>query len=266
MSSRAGSLSVPDRGLGRALADTWVMGARNLIRSARIPEALFFHAVQPVMILLLFGYVFGGAIRVPGVDYIDFLLPGILVQTVAFGAVGTAVGVAEDRQAGLIERYRSLPMADEAVIAGRAGADLARSLVVLVLLTVVGLAIGFRLQTDALGLAAGLGLVGLFAFVLSWGVAAIGLVATTAETAQLKVLPVVFPLVFASSAFVPVESMPGWLQPVAAHQPVTAVVDAARALMIGGPTAPAVGEAVAWLLGLLALFVPLTVRCYRRLS
>ncbi|HEY7437820.1 MAG TPA: ABC transporter permease [Acidimicrobiia bacterium] len=248
------------------LRDGLTVTYRNLLGYLRVPEMLFFTAIQPVMFVLLFRYVFGGAIPTPGYSYVDYLMPGIFVQTAAFAAMATSIGLAEDLQKGLVERFRTLPMARSAVLVGRTSADGVRNLFVLALLTVVGLAVGFRPQTNALAYLAGIALIAAFAYALTWGAAAVGLGARTAETAQLKIMPVLFPLTFASSAFVPVSTMPGWLQPIAEHQPVTIVVDAARALMLGGPTARPVLEAIAWIAGLLVVLVPYAVRKYRQVA
>lgn len=256
------------RGLGGdlrwALSDSLTLTVRNLINYTRIPEALFFSSVQPVMFVLLFRYVFGGAIHPPGVSYVDYLIPGIFVQTVAFGAIGTSIGLAEDLHKGVIERFRALPMARSAVLAGRTAADLVRNVLVAAIITGVGFAVGFRVGTDAAAFVAGLGLVLLFAYGLSWGFAVIGLSAPNSETAQVMSFPLIFPLTFASSAFVPVESMPHWLQGFAGHQPFSVVVDAARALMLGGPTASLVWQALAWSFGIIVVLAPLAVHRYRQ--
>ena len=242
------------------LAVTW----RNLIAVTRIPDAMFFSSIQPIMFILLFRYVFGGAIQVPGFRYVDYLMPGIFVQTIAFGAIGTAVGLADDMSKGLIERFRSLPMARSAVLVGRTTADLIRNVWVIILMTGVGYAVGFRVHTGFIAFMAGVAVLLLFSYALLWGFATIGLMASSGETAQLMVFPVLMPLTFASGAFVPVASMPGWLQAFARNQPVTAVVDASRALMAGGPTTEPVMKAVLWSVGLLIVLVPLAVRRYRR--
>jgi ABC-2 type transport system permease protein/oleandomycin transport system permease protein len=247
-----------------ALADGLAVTKRNLVRYVRVPEALFFSSIQPIMFVLLFRYVFGGAIPVPGYDYVDYLMPGIFVQTVMFGAVATAIGLAEDMQSGLTERFRSLPMARSAVLFGRTSADLVRNVFVVILMTVVGYLVGFNVQTNIWGYLGGVGVILFFAYALSWGFAIIGLKAANAETAQLMSFPILFPLVFASSAFVPVDTMPGWLQGWANNQPVSQVIDAARALMLGGPTASATLIALAWSAGLLLVLAPLAVRVYRR--
>lgn len=252
--------------LATMFADTFVIMWRNLLGYVRIPEAAFFSSVQPVMFVLLFRYVFGGAIAVPGGNYVNYLIPGIFVQTVAFGAIGTSVGLAQDLHTGLIERFRALPMSRSAVLAGRTLADLVRNVVVVGIITGVGFAVGFRLETNGFAFIAALGILLLFAYALSWGFALIGLSAANAETAQVMSFPVLFPMTFASSAFVPVARMPGWLQGFANNQPVSVVVDSARALLNGGPTATYVERAVLWSIGLFVVFAPLAVRKYRRAS
>ena len=216
--------------------DALTVTKRNIIRYARIPQALFFSTVQPIMFVLLFRYVFGGAIHVPGTSYVNYLMPGVFVQTVVFGSVQTSIGLAEDLQTGIIERFRALPMARSAVLAGRTTADLARNVLTVVIITVVGFLVGFRPTTGVLPYLAGILVILLFAYALSWGFAVIGLSAPNSEVAQVISFPILFPLVFASSAFVPVGSMPSWLQGFATYQPVSVTISACRALMIGGPT------------------------------
>lgn len=251
-----------------AVADALTVTWRNLINYTRIPDAIFFSSIQPIMFVLLFRYVFGGAIHVPGTTYVNYLIAGVYVQTVMFGAVSTSVGLAEDLHKGLIERFRALPMARSAVLAGRTTADLVRNVGVLLLITAVGYLVGFRVQTNAVEFVAGLLLVLLFAYGLSWGFAIIGLSVSNSETAQLAAFPVLFPLTFASSAFVPVSSMPGWLQAFATHQPVSKLVDAMRQLMLGGHSTLWAGsdvwQAAAWAVGLLIVLAPLAVLRYRR--
>jgi ABC transporter DrrB family efflux protein len=253
--------------LGWAVQDIITVTWRNVVALTRTPEAVMFSAIQPVMFTLLFVYVFGGAIHT-SVPYVDFLLPGIYVQTVAFGAVSTAVGLSEDLHKGLIERFRALPMARSAVLAGRTSADLLRNVFVVVLISIVGFAVGFRISTNFGWFLVGVGIVLLFSYTLCWGFATLGLSAPNAETAQIMVFPVLFPFIFASSAFVPVSVMPGWLQAFATHQPVTQVVDAARSLMVGGTLhdSRAVWASLAWCFGLLILLVPLAVRKYRKVA
>ena len=246
------------------VSDIWAVTQRNLIAYTRIPEALVFSSIQPIMFVLLFVYVFGGAMSTPGFRYVDFIIPGIFVQTVCFGAVTTGVGLAEDLNKGLIERFRSLPMARSAVLAGRTTADMFRNVFVVLLMTVVGVAVGFRSSTGFFSFMGGVFLLLAFAYALSWGFAVLGLVARNAETAQAMAFPLLFPLTFASSAFVPVTSMPGWLQAFAAHQPVSVVVDACRHLMVGGQGSPL--AAMAWIIGMLVVLVPLAVRKYRKAS
>jgi len=251
------------------VADTLTITKRNLIAYTRIPEALFFSTMQPIMFVLLFRYVFGGAIPIQHLTYINYLMAGIFVQSVAFGGIGAAVGLSDDLQKGLIERFRALPMARSAVLAGRTTADLVRNVFVVLLMTGVGAAVGFTFPTGPVDFIASAALVLLFSYALLWGFAFIGLVAPNSETAQVMAFPILFPLVFASPAFVPLHTMPGWLQAFATHQPVGVVVQATRALMVGpalvgGSTAAHVLEALAWCVGLLVVLAPLAVWRYRR--
>lgn len=252
------------RGLSRFISDMLVVTERNIIALVRIPESLFFSSVQPIMFVLLFRYVFGGAIKVPGHSYVDFLMPGIFLQTVAFGSIGTAIGLAEDLQKGFIERFRSLPMARSAVLAGRTTADLIRNVGVLILITVVGVLVGFRIHAGIPAFICGLLLILLFAYALSWGFSIIGLLAPNTETAQVMSFPLLFPLTFASSAFVPVQSMPGWLQAFANNQPFSILVDAMRALSNGGPTSGYVIKSLIWSVGLLIVLAPMAARKFRK--
>ena len=253
-----------------ALVDTLTVTKRNLIAYRRIPLALFFSTLQPIMFVLLFRYIFGGSINAGnGLSYIDYLMAGIFVQSVAFGGIGSAVGLADDLQKGLIERFRALPMARSAVLAGRTTADLVRNVFVVLLMTGVGAAVGFDFPNGAWGFVASALLVLLFAYALLWGFAIAGLVAPNSETAQVMAFPVLFPLIFASPAFVRTSTLPGWLQAFANHQPVGVVINATRALMVGpraglGPAGGHVAEALAWCAGLLAVLAPLAVWRYRR--
>ena len=212
----------------------------------------------------MFRYVFGGAISVPGVGYVDFLMPGIFVQTVVFGSMAAAIGLATDLKSGLMERFHSLPMTRSAVLAGRTLADLVRNAFVAALMTGVGFAVGFRIHTNVLAFLAGIALVLLFGYTFAWIFATVGLAVGDPETAQAASFPVMAPLVFASSAFVPVDSMPGWLQVFAEHQPVSVTASAVRALAIGGPTTSYVLQCLAWCIGILVVFAPLAVARYRR--
>ena len=247
-------------------SDMMAVTQRNLIAYTRIPEMLMFSSIQPIMFVLLFRYVFGGAIPVPGYRYVDYLMPGIFVQTVCFGAMMTGIGLAEDLGKGVVERFRSLPMARSALMAGRTTADLCRNIFVVLLMTVVGVAVGFRSNTGFFNFMAGVFLLVAFAYALSWGSVLIGLNARNAETAQAMAFPLLFPLTFASSAFAPVQSMPGWLQWFARNQPVSVVIDACRELMVGGPLPGSTWKALAWTFGMLAVFFPLAVRRYRRVG
>ena len=248
---------------GHAVADALTIAWRNLVNLRRSPQLLVFATIQPVIFVLLFRYVFGGAIQVTGFRYVDFLMPGIFDQTITFGAINTGVGLAEDLNKGLIDRFRSLPMARSAVLIGRTLADIARNVFVITLMVIVGFLVGFRVHTNAIGLIAGVALMLLFSFSLSWIFATIGLAIGNAEAAQAASFPILAPLTFASSAFVQTSSMPGWLQGFAKHQPVTVTVDAVRALCLGGPTTGKVLAAVAWSVGIVAVFAPLAVRRYR---
>jgi len=246
-----------------AVSDTLTLTRRNLLALVRLPEAVFFSAVQPIMFVLLFRYVFGGAIHTPGVSYVNYLMPGIFVQTVAFGAVSTSIGLAEDLQKGLIERFRALPMTRSAVLIGRTLADLVRNVFTVVIMTAVGFLVGFRPTTGVLPYLVGVGLILLFSYALSWGFSVIGLSAPNSETAQVMSFPVLFPLTFISSAFVPVAQMPSWLRGFATYQPVSVTVSACRALLLGGSTASWVVQSVAWTVGLLVVLIPLASWRYR---
>jgi ABC-2 type transport system permease protein/oleandomycin transport system permease protein len=266
-SAIAAPIAVEHRGFGRlasAISDILAVTGRNLIAYRRVPQLLVFSTVQPVIFVLLFRYVFGGAIRVPGGSYVDFLMPGVFAQTVIFGAMGTAVGLATDLNTGFLERFRSLPMARSAVLAGRTMADLTRNLFVISLMAAVGFAVGFRVHTGPLEFVAGLALMLLFGYTFSWIFATVGLWVRDPEAAQAASFPVMAPLVFASSAFVPVSSMPGWLQVFAEHQPVSVTISAVRALLLGGSATSDVLQALAWMAGILLVFVPLAVWRYQR--
>jgi ABC transporter DrrB family efflux protein len=249
-----------------AIHDAVSVTNRNLIGWRRVPQLLVFSTIQPVIFVLLFRYVFGGAINVPGVPYVDFLMPGVWAQAVTFGAVSTAIGLSSDLSTGLLERFRSLPMARSAVMVGRTTADLVRNVFVVVLMAIVGFLVGFEYHTNFFGLVAALGMIVLFGYALSWVFAIVGLAVRDPEAAQAAAFPVIALLVFASSAFVPISTMPGWLQAYAYHQPLTATVDASRALVLGGPTAHDVIAALAWDVGIFAVAAPIAVWLYRRSS
>jgi ABC transporter DrrB family efflux protein len=248
----------------RLVSDTLIIAERNLIRLPRSPDLLLAFTVQPIMFILLFAYVFGGAIRTPGIPYIDFLVPGIIVQNIAFGGFVTALGLNEDVHKGLIDRFRSLPMARPAVLGGRTLADVATNLLSIVVLLVTGLIIGFSFNASALDVVAGFGLLLLFGYAFSWVFALVGLLVSSPESANSAGFIVIFPLTFVSSAFVPVSTMPPVLQAFAKVNPFTIVVDAMRALWIGTPAGNYVWGAVVWSLVILAVFAPLAVARYRR--
>lgn len=240
---------------------------RNVKRNFRIPQLLIFSTIQPVIFLLLFNFVFGGAVGPSsGESYINFLLPGILAQTALFGAIQTGVGLAEDLSKGVIDRLRSLPIARYAVLAGRTLADSVRNVFVVIIMVLVGFMLGFEFSEGWLWFIAACGLVVLFAFAFSWISAVIGLTLKDSETVQVAGFLWVFPLVFASSVFVPVETMPSWLQVFARNQPVTQVVNAVRYLTQGTGTPDAIWITLLWIFGLLLVFVPVAVWSYRRIK
>jgi ABC-2 type transport system permease protein/oleandomycin transport system permease protein len=251
--------------LSEAVADSRVMAGRQLRKTLRRPSLVVFAFVQPVMFVLLFRYVFGGAISTGKVAYVDFLMPGIVVQTAIFGALLTGIGLTEDLKAGIVDRFRSLPMARSAVLIGRTTADLALNVLTLIVMVLVGVAVGFRPTEPIYDLGLAFALVLGFSYVFSWISACVGLSVRDPETAQSAGFIWVFPLTFVSSAFVPVASMPGALRAFAQVNPVTLAVDAVRSLTIGhaDALAPALGT-VAWLAGLLLIFVPLALRGFRR--
>jgi ABC transporter DrrB family efflux protein len=247
------------------VSDTMVLAKRSLLRIPRAPDLLLSFTVQPIMFVLLFVYVFGGAIATPGFDdYADFLMPGIVAQTMSFGGFVTALGLAEDLKKGLIDRFRSLPMSRSAVLAGRTLADVATNMISLTIMIAVGLIVGFWFSSSPPEVVAGIGLMLLFGYAFSWIFAYCGLVASSGESAQAIGFIVIFPITFISSAFVPVDSMPSWLQPIAENNPFTTVVDAMRALWVDSPAGNDIWGAVLWCLGLIAVFAPLSVARYRR--
>ncbi len=251
-----------------AVTDTAVVTGRNLRHFIRQPDLLVFSTIQPVLFVLLFVYVFGGAIgrSLPhGVAYVDFLLPGIFVQSVTFGASQTAVGLKEDLERGVVDRFRSMPMARSAVLAGRTVADLVRNIAIIGLMIAVGYLVGFRFLGGVAGAVACVAVVAAFGLALSWIFAFVALTVRGAETAQTAGFVVIFPLVFASSVFVPVSTFPDWLQAFAKINPVTVTADAARSFAFYG-TPASLGAAAAWIGGLLAVFIPLSVWRYRRIS
>jgi ABC transporter DrrB family efflux protein len=250
--------------MSRLVSDTLVIAERNLVRLPRAPDLLLAFTVQPVMFVLLFVYVFGGAISTPGYDYADFLIPGIIVQNIAFGGFVTALGLNEDLNKGLIDRFRSLPMARPAVLAGRTLADVVTNLLSVMVLVVTGLIIGFSFDASLLEIVGGVGLLLLFGYAFSWVFALLGLLVSSPEAANSIGFIAVFPLTFISSAFVPVESMPSALRWFAEVNPFTVTVDAMRSLWVGAPAGNDVWGAVVWSLVIIAVFAPLAVARYRR--
>jgi ABC transporter DrrB family efflux protein len=267
----AGAIARPrNHAVADALSITW----RNLLTLVRLPQTLVFATIQPAIFVLMFRYVFGGSMRfalaqqpaLADVDYVDFLMPGIFVQTAVFGAMGTGVGLAEDVAKGLIERFRSLPMARSAVLVGRTLADMVRNVFVIVLMTVIGILVGFSPDGNVFTYLLAMFLVLFWAYAFSWVVATIGLSVPNAETAQAAVFPLLAPLVFASSAFTPTEFMPGWLQVFANHQPVTITIDAVRRLVLDQPVEEYVLGSLLWSAAIVAVFAPLAVRQYRKVK
>jgi ABC-2 type transport system permease protein/oleandomycin transport system permease protein len=248
----------------RFVSDTLIIAERNLVRLPRAPELLIGFTIQPIMFVLLFRYVFGGAIRTPGYSYVDFLIPGIIVQNTAFGGFATALGLNEDVSKGLIDRFRSLPMSRAAVLGGRTLADVATNSLSITILLVTGVIIGFGFQTSFLHAAAGILLLLLFGYGFSWFLAFIGLIVKSPESVNSVGFIAVFPLTFISSAFVPVASMPDGLRQFAEVNPFTIIVDAMRHLWLGAPAGDSVWGAVVWSIAIVAVFGPLAVARYRR--
>ncbi|MEO6858454.1 MAG: ABC transporter permease [Solirubrobacteraceae bacterium] len=260
--------AIPERSrltVAETLADSRVMAARQLRKNLRRPTYVVFSFVQPVIFVLLFRFVFGGAIKTGHISYANFLMPGIIVQTAVFGALITGLGITEDLKAGVVDRFRSLPIARSSVLIGRTAADMVMNVMTLIVMLLVGVAVGFRPNQPIYEIFLAFALVLAFSYVFSWISAFVGLTVKDPETAQSAGFIWVFPLTFASSAFVPVASMPGAVRAFAQVNPVTLTVDAARALTIGHGHAlsPALGT-LAWLAGLLIVFVPLSVRAFRR--
>jgi ABC-2 type transport system permease protein/oleandomycin transport system permease protein len=254
-------------GAGWLTANIATVTGRNLRRLIRVPTLIAFATVQPVLFVLLFTYAWGGAVDPSGVDrYIDYALPGIWVLAIAFGASQTGVALADDLATGMIDRFRALPMARSAVLAGRVTADAARNAFVLALMTAVAYAIGFRFHAGPGAALAAVGLAVAIGVAFSWIFALLGLLVRDPESAGIGGLLAVIPLIFTSSTFVPVATFPGWLQAFANVNPITVTVDALRALCLGGPTATPVWQAAAWIGGLLAIAVPAAVIRYRHTS
>ena len=253
--------------LATSVSDTLVLAKRNLLRIPRQPDLLIAYTVQPVMFVLLFVYVFGGAIQTPGFDYVDFLMPGIIVQSIAFGGFVTALGLSDDVRKGLIDRFRSLPMSRAEVLAGRTVSDIPLNCLSLVVLFAVGFAAGFGFIDSSPGeVVLGIVLLLLLGFAFSWVFALIGLFSSTPETANSLGFTLLFPLTFASSVFVPASTMPDGLRQFAEANPFTTWSDALRSLWIGTPANTDVWMSFVWCALLLAIFAPLAVARYRRVA
>ena len=254
-------------GLAMTFSDTVVLARRNLMRIPRQPDLLIAYTIQPVMFVLLFVYVFGGAIQTPGFDYVDFLMPGIIVQSIAFGGFVTAIGLSEDVKKGLIDRFRSLPMSRAAVLLGRTFSDILLNCLSLVVLLSVGFLAGFNFVDATLGqIALGIVLLLFLGYAFSWIFALVGLYSSTPETANSIGFTLIFPLTFASSVFVPVESMPDGLRQIAIANPFTTVSDAVRSLWLNTPPNTDVWMAFIWCAVLTGVFAPLAVARYRKVA
>jgi daunorubicin resistance protein C len=252
--------------LSNTLSDIGVMTRRNMLRYIRLPQLLVFNALLNVVLLLLFNYVFGGAITTGGTAYIQYFLPGFMVQTVVFGSTQTSVGLAEDLSKGMIDRFRSLPISRMAFITGRVIADAVRYVILILLIVAVGTIMGFRFENGFLPALAGIGLIILFGIALTWVGVFIGMSVRDVETAQVAGFVWVFPLVFASSLYVPIETMPSWLQVFAKINPVTPMIDTMRALALGGSTSASLWKSLVWDGAIIIGFLTLALRRYKRIG
>jgi ABC transporter DrrB family efflux protein len=244
--------------------DSIEMVKRNLRHIRRTPELLLDVTLQPIMFVLLFRYVFGGAIAVQGTSYVNYLMAGIFVQTIVFASIGTGILLANDLAKGMIERFRSLPMTQSAVITGRTFTDLLRGMLAIVVMTAIGLLTGFRPDGGVVGFMGATALLLLFGFALAWVGVAAGAWVRTPEAVQGLIFLAVFPLTFASSAFVPTNTMPSWLQAFAERQPMTLTINAVRSFVLSGTGGSDVWPAVAWSVGILVVFFPIGLYLYRR--
>jgi ABC transporter DrrB family efflux protein len=250
----------------QTFSDILVMTRRDVLKYLRLPQLLIFNALFNVILLLLFNYVFGGAIQTGGINYIQYFLPGFIAQTVVFGSTQTSVAIAEDLSKGLIDRFRSLPMSRSAFLTGRVFSDAFRYSILLLLMVGVGVAAGFRFQNGVAPAIAGLALIILFGIALTWVAVFIGISVKDVETAQTAGFVWVFPLVFASSTYVPIQTMPGWLQAFAKVNPVTSLVDTIRALFLGGDVYSSLWKLLAWTAVIIGVFLFLSIRRYRLLT
>jgi len=266
MSASYRSRRVPPMTPAVAIRDTTGIAKRYLLRTIRTPAEASVLVIQPALILLLFRYVLGGAIKVPGGSYVDFLVPAVFIEAMLLSGMSTSIGLALDLKSGIIDRFRSLPMARSAVLAGRTLSDLVRSVFALALVVALGVAVGFRFHCTVAAALAAMALVIAFGYAFSWIYATIGLLTKNPESAQVIAVLPVFILMFISSAIVPVATMPGWLQPVARNQPFSVTTDAMRALLEGGPASPWAWQSLAWSAGILAAFFLIAVRLYRNIT
>jgi oleandomycin transport system permease protein len=250
----------PLAGLGHSFTLTW----RSVLKIRTNSEDLLGLSLQPIMFLLLFVYVFGGAISGSTHNYLEYVLPGILVQTVLFATLGTGLMLNQDISAGIFDRFRSLPIARWAPLAGAIMGDVTRYIISVVVTLGFGFVLGFRVHTNPFAAIAACLLVLAFALAMCWISALIGLLVKTPQGVQTFGFTAMFPIVFASGLLVPIQTMPGWLQAFAKANPMTLLAEATRGLMTGGPAAVPAGESMLWALGILALFAPLAVRVYRR--
>jgi ABC-2 type transport system permease protein/oleandomycin transport system permease protein len=250
--------------LREVVSDSLLMVKRNLLHIPRTPELLLDVTIQPIIFVLLFRYVFGGAIDVQGTSYVNYLMAGIFVQTLIFATVTSGIGLSNDLSKGLIDRFRSLPMSRSAVVIGRTLTDLLRGLIASAVILLVGLVVGFRPDGNFGSFAVAIGLILLFSFAFSWVGVTMGLLVRTPEAVQAAMFVFVFPLTFASSAFVPVDTMPRGLRVFAEHQPVTIAVDTLRSAALGQPLGAEAWQTLAWSIGILAVFFPVAVRLYQR--
>lgn len=249
-----------------AMRDSAGIAKRYLLRTIRMPAEASVLVIQPTLILLLFRYVLGGAIKVPGGSYVDFLVPAVFIEAMLLSGMSTSIGLAIDLKSGIIDRFRSLPMARSAVLAGRTLSDLVRSVFALALMIVLGVGVGFRCHCTVAAACAAMALVIAFGYAFSWVYATIGPLTKDPEVAQgVAILPV-FILMFISSAIVPVATMPGWLQPVARNQPFSVTVNAVRALLEGGPVYHWLWQSIAWSAGMLLIFFLVAVHLYRNIT
>jgi ABC transporter DrrB family efflux protein len=267
-------LTVRTESVLKALVDGAVVAKRNLIKIKRVPDLLVFSTISPIMFILLFAYIFGSAIHPPGISYREYLIPGIFVQTVIFGSTITGAGLAEDMQKGIIDRFRSLPMSRSAVLVGRTGSDLLNNVLVLVIMSITGLLVGWRIRSSVGEAIGGYLLLLAFAYAMSWVMAVVGLVVPSPEVVNNAGFMVIFPLTFIANTFVPTEGFPPVLKAIANWNPVSSVTQAARQLFGNTGTAPLPDSpwslahpiiySLMWIVGLLAVFIPLSVRQYKR--